>query len=68
LLSFHENRPWDNNMGLFGLKISRDVDRASLMVALLMVSLPDFYKAGATAIMQSAVLFVILVFFNLFHL
>jgi hypothetical protein len=42
LLSFHENGPWDNIMGLFGLKISRDVDRASLTVALLMVSLPDF--------------------------
>jgi hypothetical protein len=45
-LYFHENRPWDDNIGLFCLKISCDVARAFLMEAALTALPPDFWNIG----------------------
>ncbi len=46
-LSFHKNQPWDNGMGLLGLKIGWDVARAFLTEAALTVSPPDLrYSLG----------------------
>ncbi len=40
---FHENRPWDNNVRLFVLKIGWDIARAFLTEAALTVSLLAFF-------------------------
>ncbi len=42
----HENLPWDDNIDLFGLKISWDVARAFLTVDALVVLPPDFLYIG----------------------
>ncbi len=45
--SFHENRPWDGNIGLVGLKIDWDVARAFLTEAAWTVLLPDLLNVGS---------------------
>jgi hypothetical protein len=42
----HKNRPWDDDIGLFGLKIGWDIVKAFLKEALLTVSPPDMQYSG----------------------
>jgi hypothetical protein len=43
----HKNRPWNDGIGVFGLKIGWDVVKAFLKEALLMVLPPDvLYSSG----------------------
>ncbi len=42
----NKNRSWDDDIGLFGLKISWDVARAFLKEAALTVSPPDLLYSG----------------------
>ncbi len=42
----HKNRSWDDDIGLFGLKISWDVARAFLKEAALTVLPPDLLYSG----------------------
>jgi hypothetical protein len=42
----HRNRPWDDDIGLFGLKIGWDVVKAFLKEASLTVLPPDILYSG----------------------
>jgi hypothetical protein len=42
----HKNRPWDNDIGLFGLKIGWDIVRAFLKEAASTVLLPDLLDSS----------------------
>jgi hypothetical protein len=48
-LSLYKNLSSDNNLGLFGLKISWDLARAFLMYAKLTVSLLKLLKSGGNS-------------------
>jgi hypothetical protein len=57
--SFQKISPWDDNIGLFGLKIGWDIARAFLTEAVLMILLPDFLDSGGDS---NLILVVLLVF------
>jgi hypothetical protein len=48
VLSLHENQSWNNNPGLFGLKIVWDLAWA-VLVSALTVSLLDFQNSGSNS-------------------
>jgi hypothetical protein len=48
-LSLHKNQPWDDDMGLFGLKIGWDIARGFLMEAASMASPQDLLYSSSNS-------------------